>query len=377
MTQYSYSFSNLQRDFKPVMKMFQERYPSALSLFTQREPVNNVTYYHYDDLEQPVSCKINNGAGYSSSDTELAVDNVVGTFAAGDKVIFKDANYEVCTVVSYSAPTLTVSALTASHADNVTILRVGTPKVQGSTASASDIREGTARTNYTQIFRYDINVAGSRLDINAEDYNDNIIQRGVMQGMRALYRDMATTAVFGTPVAASSGVAGQTTGLEYWLTQADAINTDEQAAKLTAKMINDEIENAYLKGGNPRVLQCSSQTARKIASFNTSTTNAMVFIDPNDAVAGANRKVSSFSGDLVGTSDLKVLVEPNMSDYVLHILDPDYLSLRPLNGRTLTDYDSTTAGFDGVERTIIGEYAIEIANPYYAHARIYNFDSSL
>jgi hypothetical protein len=143
-------------------------------------------------------------------------------------------------------------------------------------------------------------------------------------------------------------------------------------------MINDQIEAIVNKSGeDPDVIVCSAQTARKIAKMNTATTNQLVFINAGDSLGGGVRQVSAFSGDLAGTGVKKLLVEPNMADTNLLILNSDYLELCPLNDRSFVDYDSTTAGFDGIERTIIGEYGTKIMNPYHVHGMVYDFTVSL
>lgn len=378
MTQYSYSFSNQRRDFTPVYKLLAERSPTVLSLFKIGKPVENTTFSYYDYIESPVTCQL--AQQEAAGQTVLTCDTFVGEFAAGDTIIFKDGNYEERTVESCNnTDTLTVSAaLSYTHEDNCVILRTGTPKVQGSTASAEDIGQGTARTNYTTILRKDIKVAGSKLKIGDEDFNDDAITRGVNQKFRALYRDLATKVLYGDPLVASAGVAGKTASLHYWLSQSSALKEDESAADLTAKMINDMIETINNKSGeDPDAIVCSAQTARKIAKMNTATTNAMVIISADTIEGGGVRQVTAFSGDLTGTGVKKILVDPNMADTNLLILNTEYLELCPLNDRAFYEWDSTTAGFDGVERSILGEYGTKIWNPYHVHGMVYDFTVSL
>lgn len=376
MTQYTYSFSYQRRDFTPQLRLLMERQPRITSLFRMGEAVTNNTFYYYDQIDQPVTATINHGGGYAAGTSSFVVDGEVGTLSAGDLITFKDSSYEVLTVDSYTAGTHTLVTTGNSaydHANDVVILRVSTPRQQGTSASASNIETGTQRTNYTQIFRRDIKVAGSKLMIYDEDHNDSIMERGAVEQFNKIYRDLAMTLIYGTPLVSSSGVAGKTAGLLYWLTQSSAMKYDKSAAALTAAHINDAVEDVVNKGSSPDYIVCNTATARKISAFNTSTTNSMVVISSDSNVGGGVRAVTQFTGDLPGEGLKAILVEPNIPNGVLMILSSEYLELCPLNDRSFSDYDSTDNDFDGAQRTILGEYGTKIHNPYYSHALIYNF----
>ena len=376
---YSYTYSDKIRDFTPILADLQERIPSITSMFRVGSPVKDTVFYYYDFLEQPVSAQINNGAGYPIGTNTFVVDNEIGTFAAGDRIYFKDSTHDPLIVQSYTAGThtlVTTANSAAAHSDDCVILRTATPKDQGTeldVSTAGGLDQGTKRTNYTQIFRQDVAITGSSLSIGLEETNDAVIDRAVAQKFLKLYRDLATTLIYGVPVAAAAGVNGNTAGLLYWCRQGSMLS-DKSAAALTATMVNDAIEQVFLKSGiDPDVIVCSSATARKVSAFNTATTNNMVIISETSDIGGGIRAATRFTGDLAGTGTKKILVEPNMPDSQLIIGVSSMWELDPLADRTLKDSDTTPKGYDGVARSIIGEYGTKIFNPLYCNYLVYNY----
>ena len=173
MPNFTYSFSNLERDLTVVMERLQEMNPTALSLFTlnvgSKGQRAKHTHEWYDYPQAAESSQINNGAGAASGQKDIIVDD--GTvFAAGDVITFKDASYEICTIDSIATNTLTVLVnLTASHVDNVVVLKVSHPRQQGSSASGETISQATLLENFTEIFRYDVPVPRTMLSKTLED----------------------------------------------------------------------------------------------------------------------------------------------------------------------------------------------------------------
>lgn len=380
--EYTYSSSSLIRDFSPIIETYKVKKPGATSIFKTQgvDPIDNTTFTYYDDIEQPVSAAINNGGGYNAGTSTFTVDSDVGDFAAGDVVTFLDSSYETLVVKSWNGSTSLVTTTNSAyaHADNVVIMRVGTPTAQGSgyLVAGNDItmRQGTPRTNYTSIIRYDVPIAASRLRIGDEAYNETVVQRGVMQMWEKAWRELNARLLFDKPVAAADGVIGRSAGIMHWLTASDAIKTDLSAAALTVKAIDDLNERILLKGGDANILMGNTQTSRMVSKLKSAITNNIVFITQDSEIAG-NRAVSTFTPDIIGSGNKAFIPEQNLPDGVLLLMTQDELEL--VYYETLMESDTTPAGFHGVRRTLVGEIGTRIRNPNYAHGLLYNFTVSL
>ena len=65
-----------------------------------------------------------------------------------------------------------------------------------------------------------------------------------------------------------------------------------------------------------------------------------------------------------------------MPDDQAFIVDPAGFGLVPLKGRAVWDEDTTPKGFDGIRRTIMGEYTFEFKNAKQRICRVTNLLAS-
>lgn len=182
--------------------------------------------------------QINNGAGYTSADTSIVVDNG-SRFRAGD-VVKVVASGEQLLVTAVSTNTLTVlrafgTTAAASAADNAVLLIVGNANEEFATKRTAKIGDPTIRTNYTQIFRTPFGI--SRTMDKSEVYGKNDLAHQRMMQLIEHQKEIERGFWFGEPKEYTSGTHPRRTtgGVDYWIsTNATDMGTTMTEAEFEA-----------------------------------------------------------------------------------------------------------------------------------------------
>ncbi len=126
----------------------------------QKRIVYNPEFTEYEDAYTGVWAKINNAAGYSSSDTTLAVDTPGALIFTKYDIVKNMRTGEIyrVTSVNYSGNTITVtraqgSVSAAAINDNDDLYILGNAFEEGSKSGDSNTTKLVKVTNYTQIFK--------------------------------------------------------------------------------------------------------------------------------------------------------------------------------------------------------------------------------
>ena len=186
---------------------------------------------------------INNGAGYTTGDTQMAVDT--GTrFRAGD-VVKNVRTSEQYLVSSVSTNTLTVvrawgSTAAAAVNDNDVLLIVGNANEEHAEKRSIKIQDQTPRTNYTQIFRTPFGI--SRTADKSEMYGGNDLKHQRETQLIEHDKEIERAFWFGEPKEDLTGTHPRraTGGVDYWLST--------NATNMGGTMTEAEFE-AFLRTG--------------------------------------------------------------------------------------------------------------------------------
>lgn len=305
-----------------------------------KKGAHNQTIDWMTDELNPKADAVNNGGGYTDSDTSVVVDNG-GYFRARDLVKVPRTG-EVLLVTAVSTNTLTVTrsvggTAAAALVDNDPLVILGPAYAQGATLEDERTVKEVKKTNYMQIFRHPFKVSGTHAAMGKAGghyvESDVVTQRRKKALEHA--RDINLTAYFGE--AALSSGTGYAGGV---IEQIVAGNIDSTSS-LTETELNDGLKTMFRYGSGKKVLFCS----RAVAGIIDGLLRDRQRITPGDSKHGiATTEYTSSHGVIQIVPDHAL--EGTTYDKYAVLVDPDGPMLRTLRdtklltGRQGTDEDA-------------------------------------
>ena len=369
---YSYDFQNQVRDLGDELSSVIEQGSNILRLFNARPEATQRKHEWLEDQITGSRCVVTDTVSSHQcpmSATDLAKLRV-GTlvYVEGDTAVFRvtalDTTYNKATVERVGA---NGSAKTDPAEDDVLVV-MSTPEQEGTTEGENKIHQSGHADNYTQIFRKDIVLSGSALAIATYGI-ENSIQRQTILRLADFSRDLNLQALRGIPVQPSASANGAAGGLFYYGTLDGGLSVDAGSLAFDSFVVNDGAQAIAAEGGNPQVIICSIGQARVLsADMNDKVT--VVRQDPQRGTFVAN-----VVNDVTGAG-MQIFADKAMPDDQAFIVDPDGFGIVPLKGRAVWDEDTTPKGFDGIRRTIMGEYTFEFKNAKQRICRVTNLLAS-
>lgn len=370
---YSYDFQNQVRDLGDELSSVIEQGSNILRLFAARPDATQRKHEWLEDQITGSRCVVTDTVSSHQcpmSATDLAKLRV-GTlvYVEGDTAVFRvtalDATYNKATVERVGAN----GSAKTDPAEGDVLVVMSTPEQEATTEGENKIHQSGHADNYTQIFRKDIVLSGSALAI-ATYGAENSIQRQTIIRLADFSRDLNLQALRGIPVQPSvSGNGGAAGGLFYFGTLDGGLTVDAGNLAFDSFVVNDGAQAVAAEGGNPQVIICSIGQARVLsADMNDKIT--VVRQDPQRGTFVAN-----VVNDVTGAM-MQIFADKAMPDDQAFIVDPDGFGLVALKGRAVWDEDTTPKGFDGIRRTIMGEYTFEFKNAKQRICRVTNLLAS-
>ena len=369
---YSYDFQNQARDLGDELSSVIEQSSNILRLFNARPEATQRKHEWLEDQITGSRCVVTDTVSSHQcpmSATDLAKLRV-GTlvYVEGDTAVFRvtalDTTNNKATVERVGA---NGSAKTDPAKDDVLVV-MSTPEQEGTTEGENKIHQSGHADNYTQIFRKDIVLSGSALAIATYGI-ENSIQRQTLLRLADFSRDLNLQALRGIPVQPSASANGAAGGLFYYGTLDGGLSVDAGSLAFDSFVVNDGAQAIAAEGGNPQVIICSIGQARVLsADMNDKVT--VVRQDPQRGTFVAN-----VVNDVTGAG-MQIFADKAMPDDQAFIVDPDGFGLVALKGRAVWDEDTTPKGFDGIRRTILGEYTFEFKNAKQRICRVTNLLAS-
>ena len=165
-------------------------------------------------------------------------------------------------------------------------------------------------------------------------------------------------------VGAGSGAFGTGDG-------SDAITGGTDRA-LTLALIEDAQQDAYVDGGNPRMMVMSPTNKANFSDLSAS--GNLVSNDVNMTAAKEVTYVGSTSVFLGDFGTIEATPSRQLSNNRIFLIDPDFVSICTLNGRNFLEEDLAKVG-DASESHIVTEWALKPTAPK-AHAAIFDLSGS-
>lgn len=385
MAETTYSWTNTdKRDLSEALAALIVANPSLLNLVKINNGIiaEHTKHEWLDQALSPTSTLLDDGTGISDSDTAIVVDSTTG-FLAGDIILFEDNTlFDLAKISVVDSPTqLTVTrgyggSTAAAHSDNCKITLHSRPKLESSDPSATDSSEPDVYYNYTQIFRRDVKVSKTAQAMKYYSTKD-LLADGAEQKLKEIMWELNHALIAGGRYEPGSAATARTAGgLLYFLsTEAPAGNlVDASGVALTTALVNNIIENIVKLGGSVNTLVMGTWQARRVAALNSVTSNVLINVDQMATSAGIPAP-SKFFGDLPGIIS-NIVIDTNMPSDKVVITDINKIKVIPMTDRTVGMSNSDVPGGDYFQRTILGEYTVEIHNPAQSHGMLYNLATS-
>lgn len=355
---YSYDFQNQVRDLGDELSTVIEQGSNILRLFNVRP---DATQRKHEWLEDQISgsrvtvngAVVSHQCPMSASDlAKLRVGTLV--YVDGDNAVFRvtalDTTNNKATVERVGAN----GSSTTDPANGDVLVVMSTPEAEGTTEGENKIHQSGTGDNYTQIIRKDIVLSGTAIAIATYGI-ENSIQRQTSLRLVDFARDLNLQALRGIPVQPTGSVKGAAGGLLYYGTQTGGLSVDAGALAFDSFVVNDGAQAVSAEGGNPTVIICGIGQARVLSAD----MNDRVTIVRQDTQRGTF--VANVVNDVTGTM-MQIFADKEMPDDQAFIVDTAGFGLVALRGRAVSDRDTTPEGFDGIRRTILGEYTFEFKN---------------
>ena len=373
MALYTYSFSNKKRDLSDILSTVIKDEPRFISNFRIGETAAAQKHEWFEDQLAGRAVTATNVAG--GVVTASAAD--VAKLKVGTLLVIKDDSAlwrvtAINTATSFAVSKVAengsgVAAITTGKTLNI----VSSPMAEGSNPGDGEEAYHLSNTahNFMQIFRKDIIITGSAIAINVYGGIDNQINRQTAFALGELARDLNRVALFGRRVEADSATRGEAGGLYFFGTQSDSLAVSATGAKLDSVMINDAAQAILSAGGDPVQILCSPGQTRVLSNE---------YKDQLQIVRSDDRRgayVAVIVNEINGRG-MTIMADPDMPDTDAWVLDPAGCYLSPLQGRRISDEDSTPKGFDGVKRMALGELTFVFKNARQRLCRIHGLKAS-
>ena len=355
---FTYSFQNQKRDLSDILSTVVAQDSNIIQLFPVRSVAKSRKHEWLEDQIDGTRCTVSGAVSDSKlpmSSTDLA-KLAVGTLFH----INEDAALFRVTAIDTSNSKATVQLVGANGSEKTmpangdTIVLVSTPMPEGSTSGENKIHQSGVGYNYTQIYRKEVELSDTAIKIDVYGI-ENSIQYQTALRMGDFVRDLNQTCLFGIPTQPSAGVNGQAGGLFYFGTQDGGLAVDASGVAFDSFVVNDAAQAVSGQGGNPTVIICGIGQARVLSA---DMRNHVTIVQGDES---RGTFVANVINDVTGGM-IQIFADKGIPDTQAFIVDPSGFGLIPLNGRAVNDKDTTPDGFDGIRRTIIGEYTFEFKN---------------
>ncbi len=369
---YTYDFKDQVRSLAEGISLIIDDAPTLLGLVGMNGESLTQTKYEWmsDNLNS-------NRANVATAANETATSITV---AAGDGEKFRINSIvvhgeEYMQVTAVAGDVITVvrgfDGTTAEAIDAGSEIRiVSRPQLQGALPGVDEAHDRYTDFNYTQIIERYAAVSGTQLAVRTHNVT-NELNYQVELRLKELAREMNDWLIHGRRIQGQKNVPSTSGGLLYFAQQNGAAKANLAGAEVSAKAINDLMEEVYLRGGNVNTILTNTAGARQISKLAKDT----IRTERTDTTTG--HRISTFVADFVGGNEAVIVVDPNFPKNKVALFDRNIMKLSPLQGRGLYDVDASIPGADFVARQIRGEYGITVKNAKEKVAILENISTSV
>jgi len=230
----------------------------------RKRPESGLSFLVTSGRYLPGTTTMNDSGGINNSVTTMTVTDG-SMFMVGD-VIQVESEYMLVTAVSTNDLTITrayAGTSAASHADALTIYRIGNSRTGGEVDQNALSLIPTTTTQYLQTFQHPYQTAGS-LESASASYAlppgmSSVSEYQKSLAMQACADDFERTSYYGKGVAlAASTTRAAQVGLKALLTTNNTTSPTNASAYKPSDLIRDTIQKCYDGGGAPDIMLCST-----------------------------------------------------------------------------------------------------------------------
>ncbi len=242
------------------------------------------------------------------------------------------------------------------------------PIQEGSTSGEDFFMQSRTESNFTQIFRGDVEMTGTAQAVDQAGM-ENAVNVQLQYATDAIVRRINAALIFGVKTRRTASTPGAMGGLYYFGSQSGGLGRTYEDAPLTMNKINLAAQDVTDAGCVPDAIVCGTGQAQVISTFMASQVN----------IPQGSPTVGTFVEQFVasaGGAVMKVIVEPSIPDGDVWVCDTRGFALVPLKGRALHTEPASAPGVDGSRAILLGEYTAEFKNAKQALCRISGLKSS-
>ncbi|MCY8026377.1 DUF5309 domain-containing protein [Bacillus sonorensis] len=231
---------------------------------------------------------------------------------------------------------------------------ISRPRPEGeSVFRKNEINDRILSFNYSQIFSRYASVSRTQQQVNTYGVTDELDYQ-VNLRLQEMVREMNNALIYGRRYQGSDKQPRSTGGLFAFAQEQGSKVQDFGGKEITAKGLNDAIEETFKRGGRVDTILCSPNVSRQITKLAGDT------IRTTRGEGQVGYQIMSFMSDLPGGAVSQVVVDQNMPKDRAVLLDLDNIKARYLT--SIYDQDATEPGADYFARVIRGELGFEIKN---------------
>jgi hypothetical protein len=338
-----------------------------------KERVTDPEFKLFEDEDMPAWTRVNNGAGYSDSDTSVVVDEGSIWDTDKDARIIVPRTGEIMKVTGVSSNTLTVvrghnGTTAAALLDNDHLCDLGEIFLEGDTMGSIRTTVPVTVTNYTEIFREAYGFTGTNA-VTKKRGGPNDPERDRMLALRRLRRKIERSFRFGIKTESVSGstIERHTGGLEQFVTT-NVFNLEGAISEPDLAYIAEKV---FRYGTGEKLVLCGREARLQLDNLGLMTQTVSAN-DPRNVLGLSITKYESSFGMLNFVTDHSL--ENGYADRI-HIIDvgnADIAVLRALEH--LKDRQANDA--DLVKNEYLCEWGMYLAQEK-SHAVIKGVTSSV
>lgn len=231
---------------------------------------------------------------------------------------------------------------------------ISRPRPQGEDAfRKNEVNDRLVSFNYSQIFSRYAAVSRTQQAVNTYGVADELDYQVGLR-LQELVREANNSLIYGRKYQGSGAQPSTSGGLFAFANEQGSTNTDFGGEEITAKGLNDAVEETFKRGGNVNTIVCAPNVARQITKLGGDT----IRTTRQDSATG--HQIMSFLSDLPGGALSSVVVDLNMPKDRALLINKDNVKARYLT--PIYDQDATLPGGDYFSRVIRGEFGWEIKN---------------
>lgn len=229
---------------------------------------------------------------------------------------------------------------------------VARPQLQGAGVGSDEGHDRFTQFNYSQIFERYASVSKTQMAVKTANVG-NELDYQVQLRMKELAREMNDMTIYGRRIQGQPGVPAMAGGLLYFANADGSYKGNLAGGEVTAKAVNDAMEEVYKRGGSANTILLNTAAARQFSKLSGPLTTQR-----EDTATG--HVIKTFVSDLIGGGQATLVVDPNFPKNKVAIFDSSIIEVPALRG--LYDEDASIQGADFVARQVRGEYGVRIKN---------------